>query len=82
MPCHEILVNTGRIAERVADEAKTAEIHDVIAEGDYYGMVTFDRSLLHLVQEGKVSIEDAMAASSSTHDFLLQLQQAGIAVNA
>ena len=82
MPCHEILVNTGRIAERVADESKTAEIHDVIAEGDYYGMVTFDRSLLHLVQEGKVSIEDAMAASSSTHDFLLQLQQAGVAVNA
>jgi len=82
MPCHEILVNTGRIAERIADEDKTAEIHDVIAEGDYYGMVTFDQSLLHLVRDGTVAVEAAMAAASNTHDFRLQLQQAGIAVPA
>jgi twitching motility protein PilT len=31
LPSHEILVNTGRIAERIADPDKTAEIHDVIA---------------------------------------------------
>jgi twitching motility protein PilT len=79
LPSHEILVNTGRIAERIADPDKTAEIHEVIAEGVYYGMSTFDQSLLHLVREGHVSVDAAMAASSSPHDFALQLQQAGIA---
>jgi twitching motility protein PilT len=79
-PTHEILVNTGRIAERIADAEKTAEIHDVIAEGDYYGMMTFDQSLLSLVKAGTVTIENALTASSRPHDFQLQLQQAGIAL--
>ncbi|MEW6058802.1 MAG: PilT/PilU family type 4a pilus ATPase [Actinomycetota bacterium] len=77
-PAVEILVNTGRVAERIADQDKTAGIHEVIAEGAYYGMTTFDRSLLELVQLGRVGLEKAMEASSSPHDFRLLLQQAGI----
>ncbi len=80
LPAHEILVNTGRVAERVADPDKTAEIHDVIAEGSYYGMMTFDQSLLLLVKRGQVTVEHALTAASSPHDFQLQLQQAGIAL--
>jgi twitching motility protein PilT len=79
-PALEILVNNGRISERIVDEAKTAEIKDVVAEGAYYGMFTFDQSLLELIQEGKVSVDDAMQAVSSKHDFELALQQAGISV--
>jgi twitching motility protein PilT len=78
IPSHEILVNTGRVAERIADPDRTAEIHDVIAEGGFYGMMTFDQSLLSLVKEGSVTVEHAMAAASSPHDFQLHLQQAGI----
>ncbi len=78
LPCHEVLVNTGRIAERIADPDKTAEIHEVIAEGGYYGMLTFDQSLLQLVQGGRVSIESALAGSTNPHDFKLLLQQAGV----
>jgi twitching motility protein PilT len=79
-PALEILVNTGRVAERIADPDKTHEIKDVVAEGGYYGMVTFDQWLLKLIQEGKVSVDDAMQAVSSKHDFELALQQAGIAL--
>ena len=79
LPCHEILVNTGRVAERIADPDKTAEIHEVIAEGAYYGMLTFDQSLLQLVKGGRVSLDAALAASTNPHDFQLLLQQAGIA---
>jgi len=71
-------VNTGRVAERIADQEKTSEIEEVVAEGGYYGMMTFDQALLHLIQEGRVSVEDAMQAVSSVHDFELALQQAGI----
>ena len=81
MPCHEILVNTGRIAERIGDPDKTAEIHDVIADGGYYGMLTFDQSLLQLVQGGAVSVDAALAASTNAHDFHLQLQQAGLSAS-
>ena len=78
IPAVEVLVNTGRIAERIADEAITAEIHDVIAEGGYYGMRTFDQSLLQLVLEGKIEIKEALQASSRPHDFQLMLQQSGL----
>jgi twitching motility protein PilT len=79
-PALEILVNTGRVAERIADADKTHEIKDVIADGGYYGMVTFDQWLLQLIADGKVSIQDAMKAVSSRHDFELALQQAGISI--
>jgi twitching motility protein PilT len=82
VPSLEVLVNTGRVAERIADADKTSEIHDVIADGAYYGMRTFDQSLLQFVQAGVVSVEEAMEAASSPHDFQLALQQAGVPVPA
>ena len=81
-PAIEILVNTGRIAERIEDPDKTAEIKEVMAEAGYYGMVTFDQWLLKLIQDGKVSVDDALKAVTSRHDFELAMQQAGIAVPA
>ena len=80
IPALEIMVNTGRIAERIADPDLTAEIHDVIADGAFYGMITFDQYLLNLVRDGKVTIESAMKSVSSQHDFMLALQQAGMTV--
>jgi twitching motility protein PilT len=79
-PAIEVLVNTGRVAERIIDEEKTSEIKEVVAEGGFYGMMTFDQSLLQLIKEGLVSVDDAMQAVSSTHDFELALQQAGISI--
>jgi twitching motility protein PilT len=79
-PALEILVNTGRVAERIVDPEKTNEIHEVIAEGGYYGMLTFDQGLLTLVQDGRVTVENAMRAVTNQHDFSLALQQSGIDV--
>ena len=76
----EILINTGRVAERIADADKTHEIHEIVADGAYYGMCTFDQSLLELVRDGRVAVEAAMEASTAPHDFQLMLQQAGIPV--
>jgi twitching motility protein PilT len=75
VPCVEVLVNTGRVAERIVDPTLTAEIHDVISEGEFYGMQTFDQHLLRLVTSGAVELSDAMEASSKPHDFQLMLQQ-------
>jgi twitching motility protein PilT len=77
-PVLEIMITTGRIAERIADPERTSEIHDVIADGAFYGMSTFDGSLLKLLQAGRISVESAMKAVSNKHDFELAMQQAGL----
>ena len=82
VPVHEILINTGRIAERIAQPDRTSEIHEIIADGSYYGMVTFDQSLVALVSSGQVDAAAALETSSSPHDFQLMLHQAGLAVPA
>jgi twitching motility protein PilT len=78
IPAVEVMVNNGRIADRIVDAVRTGEIHEIIAEGDYYGMQTFDQSLLGLVRQGLITIDDALHASSQPHDFLLMLEQAGL----
>jgi twitching motility protein PilT len=78
VPALEILVNNGRVAERIVDADKTSEIKDVIAEGGYYGMMTFDQSLLKLVKDGRVTVDNAMKNVTSQHDFVLAMQQAGM----
>ena len=79
IPALEILINTGRIAERIVDPDRTHEIKDVLADGHFYGMMIFDQSLLILLQEGKITTEAAFQAVSSRHDFELAMQQAGLA---
>ena len=81
-PGVEIMVNTGRIAERIADPDKTSEINELIGEGRFYGMVTFDQSLVELVTSGEIDAAAALEASSSPHDFQLMLQQAGVVLSA
>jgi twitching motility protein PilT len=79
VPCLEVCVNNGRIAERISKPEITSEIQQVIAQGATYGMRTFDQSLLELVMVGEVTVEDALEASSEPHDLTLALQQAGLA---
>ncbi len=74
IPAVEVLVATGRVYERILDPEATVTIADVIAEGDFYGMQTFDQALVRLVQEGLVTEEDARRTSSNPHDFNLALR--------
>ena len=53
-------------------------MEEVIAEGEYYGMQTFDQSLFALYKNGLVSLRDAVAVASHPHDFRIALQQAGL----
>ncbi len=79
-PGLEILINNGRVAERITDPERTHELKEVIEEGGFYGMVTFDQSILELVKDNKISVEEAMKAVTNQHDFLLAMQQAGLSV--
>jgi len=74
----EICINTGRIAEAISEPDKTSLMNDLIAEGSYYGMQTFDQHLVALIRDGAVTLEAAMAASSNPHDLTVELRRLGL----
>lgn len=74
----EIMVNHGRIAEAIIEPASQPPIVDLIAEGAYYKMQTFDQHLFTLVSEGRVNYEDAIAIASRPHDLAVTLRGAGV----
>jgi twitching motility protein PilT len=74
VPAVEVLVATGRVYDRIIEPEATITLTDVIADGEYYGMQTFDQALVKLVMEGMVTEEDARRASTSPHDFNLALR--------
>ncbi|MGH7541394.1 MAG: hypothetical protein ACRELC_10385, partial [Gemmatimonadota bacterium] len=73
VPVVEVLVNTGRVFDRIVDPDQTAGIVDVMAEGEFYGMQTFDHALVKLVKEGVVTAEEAKLIATNPHDFDLAL---------
>ncbi|MEY2535285.1 MAG: twitching motility protein PilT, partial [bacterium] len=70
----EILTNTGRTHDAILDPEATGHMHEIIKEGEYYGMQSFDQHLLKHLQAGRVSFEEAMKVASSPHDFKLLVQ--------
>lgn len=76
----EIMVTTGRIQDFIMDPTQTSQIQQAIAEGEYYGMQTFDQALLNLIQEGRATYEDALRAASRPQDFKLMVQTQGIPI--
>jgi twitching motility protein PilT len=73
----EVLIVTGRVEDLILNPEETGKISQVIAEGEYYGMQTFDQALLGHVEAGRVSEKVAMDYASSPHDFKLMLASSG-----
>ena len=69
--CAEILRMTGRARDMIMDPTQTGRLQEVITEGEYYGMQTFDQALFHHVKSGRVSMETALQFASSPSDFKL-----------
>jgi twitching motility protein PilT len=78
VPVCEVMVTTGRIRDFIIDPAQTAQIQQAIAEGEYYGMQTFDQALLKLVEDGRVEFAEALKVSSSPQNFKLMVQAVGL----
>jgi twitching motility protein PilT len=67
----EIMTMTGRVHDMIVDPDKTAKLTDVIEEGGYYGMQTFDQALYAALKAGTVSMEDALRTATRPHDLKL-----------
>jgi twitching motility protein PilT len=74
----EIMVATGRIRDFIMNPEQTGQIQEAIAEGEYYGMQTFDQALLKLIEENRVEYEEALQVSSRPQDFRLMVQSLGL----
>lgn len=74
----EICVNTGRVAEAIADPEKTSTIGQLVSEGSYYGMQTFDQHLTRLFSDGQITLDAALASSTNPHDLIVELRRLGL----
>ena len=74
----EIMVTTGRIRDFIMDPEQTGQIQTAISEGEYYGMQTFDQALLKLIEEDRVTYEEALQIASRPQDFRLMVQSLGL----
>ncbi len=62
VPAYELLINNNAVANLIR-ERRTHEIDVVIETGFEQGMIDMNRSLLELVRQGEISIENAYAYS-------------------
>jgi len=69
--CCEVLRMTGRVRDMIVDPAQTGKLPEVIAEGSFYGMQTFDQHLFEHLKAGRVEMDTAVQFASSPHDFKL-----------
>ena len=73
----EVMVMTGRVRDMILDPTQTGKLAEVIEEGTYYGMQTFDQALLGHLQAGRISMEQALRAATHPHDFKLLVASEG-----
>ena len=77
VPGLEVLVVNGRIQQAILDPVQTADIDQIMAEGDYYGMQTCEQALVALLEQGLVDLREAMAAATNPHDLKVMLERKG-----
>ena len=73
VPACEVMLLTPTIS-RLIRERKILEIPKFIEDGQVFGMKSFSQSLAILVNEGKVSEEDALNFADSREEFMLALR--------
>jgi twitching motility protein PilT len=74
LPAVELLMGTPRVRELLR-EGKTKDLEKALVEGaEYWGTQTFNMSLKSHIDAGRVSVDDALAASDNPDDLKLALR--------
>jgi twitching motility protein PilT len=73
----EIAVVTTRIRDAIADPDKTPMLQDIVAEGQYYGMRTFEQDAVRLVMSGDIAVTEAEKVVGRAADLHVALRRAG-----
>ena len=75
VPALEIMVANGRVQQCILDPDRQADLIEIISQGDYYGMTTFDQSLARLCADRTVDLATAMIYATNPHDLQLLLHR-------
>jgi twitching motility protein PilT len=70
---HDILINTETVKEYVR-EGKYDEIQELMIDGEYDGMITMNKSLFNLYQEGRITEEVALELSPTANEMAMMLR--------
>jgi twitching motility protein PilT len=75
VPAVAVLLNTARVREYIEDKDKTRKIREAIQQGYVsYGMQTFDQSLMALLKENLITLDEALRQASNPDDFSLRVR--------
>jgi twitching motility protein PilT len=72
----EVLVANGPVSEALADPRGSAQLDALIADGEFWGMQTFDQSLTALYRRGLVERETALAHATYAPALRISLEAA------
>ncbi len=78
VPAVEVMVVNGRIRQCIEEMEHTSEISDIIADGAFYGMQTFDQSLAAHLEAGQINLEEALEMATNPHDLRITLERRGL----
>lgn len=70
---HDILINTETVKDYIR-EGKNDEITNLMLEGEFDGMITMNKSLFNLYQEGRITEEVALEMSPTQNEMAQMLR--------
>lgn len=70
---HDILVNTETVKDYIKG-SKYEEIHELMQNGSYDGMLTTNQALFELYEDGRITEETALERSPSTNEMAMMLR--------
>jgi twitching motility protein PilT len=76
VPAIEVLVGNARVAQRIAEPDRLPELEEEMAQGDLYGMQTFDQSVVQLYRNGLITRNDAVAAAREPSEMRFAVDRA------
>lgn len=70
---HDIMVNTETVKDYIK-QGKYDEIHSLMQDGDYDGMITTNQALFRLYEEGRITEEVALEMSPTANEMAMMLR--------
>jgi twitching motility protein PilU len=80
VPAVEVMLNSPLIADLI-EKGEIGGIKDAMKESTNAGTITFDQALLHLYQQGKITLEEALDNADSKNDLNLAVRMSGSAAS-
>ena len=75
LPAVEVLVSTALVRECIEDSDKTRDLRTAISSGvTTYGMQTFDQSLMSLLTQELITMDEALSYCTNPDDFALKVK--------